>query len=274
MAPTSCAVTILGDPLLPLGLGSLCYGCFTILFILSSYVLLTTDQTGHRRKAKIVLFLATFLMFSVSTAHLIIVIIYAGMYPRLQHELTSEDQQRLKWLETFILFLPGVNSGLSDIVVAWRAWLLWGRTVRIFLAVWILSGFIVAPVAYRANVCYGQIVGFTSSVFDNMVSISLVAYKAWEHRQFVKIQLEERRKRTKVERILLLLVQLGAVYTMAWTLYAIGQFTPVVPLNDIMLAAMAHVSGIYPTLVVCLVYRQSERPEDDLPPLSTIQFAA
>ncbi|TFY56598.1 hypothetical protein EVG20_g8869 [Dentipellis fragilis] len=242
MAPTSCVVTIVGDPLFPLGLGSLCYGCFTILFILSSNVLLATDKTGHQRKARVLLFLATFLMFSVSTAHLIVFIIYAGMYPRLQHELTPKDLQLSKWLKALILFLPGVNSGLSDIVVAWRAWLLWGRTVRIFLTVWILAGFVAAPVAYRANICYGQIVGFSSSVFNNMVSISLVAYKAWEHRQFVRIQLEERRKRTKIERILLLLVQLGAAYTLAWTLYAVGQFTPVVPLNDVMLVAIVHIS--------------------------------
>ncbi|KAE9402379.1 hypothetical protein BT96DRAFT_552563 [Gymnopus androsaceus JB14] len=65
-----------------------------------------------------------------------------------------------------------------------------------------------------------------SSIFSlavNLLSTILIAFKAWNHRQALKIISVNKRKHTQVEKILLFLVESGVVYCVIQCLYVIIQ---------------------------------------------------
>ncbi|KAA1477777.1 hypothetical protein DENSPDRAFT_844990 [Dentipellis sp. KUC8613] len=270
----TCPETFFGDPLIPLGLGALAYGCFMILFILSAHILCTSSKCGEPvPNAKVYLFVAISAMFSVATAHIAIVIAFAGMWPQLQREGSTNDVVLAGRLQLVITFVPVANYLLGALVAAWRAWLLWGRKVRLFLiALWGI-GIVVIPITFWKQTCYGQIVGTVLSTVDILSSVLLLALRAWRHKKFIEGELERRGKSTKAEKVLSLLLKVGVMYTVAWTLFVIAKSVPLPHLYDAMLVMLVHLTGIYPTLVVFLVYREKERRDEYFLPLTTVQFA-
>ncbi|KAA1474742.1 hypothetical protein DENSPDRAFT_346457 [Dentipellis sp. KUC8613] len=290
--PVTCALTIREDPLLPISIGALCYSCFTILLILSSSILLTQAETGLQQKARLLLFIDAFLMFAVATAHLVVVLVYSAIWDRLQHDPTVEDQMLASRLQTLIIFLPNVNAVCSvrpryhlesDAALGSQCQNISRQCVQslphsqfddIASVASYTVGLIAAPIAYQVNGCYGQMIGVTFSLFNNVSAISFIAYRPWQHRRLFQKQCKHHGTWTEIERMLYIIVESGALYCLAWVIYAVGQFTPVVRLNDVMLTAIIHLSGIYPTLVICLVHREPRRSGSSVPPVSTLEFTS
>ncbi|TFY55460.1 hypothetical protein EVG20_g9307, partial [Dentipellis fragilis] len=225
-------------------------------------------------KAKVYLFVVISVMFSVATAHIAVVIAFAGMWPQLQQNASSKDIALAGRLQLVITFVPVANYLLSGLVAAWRAWLLWGRKVRFFLIALYGIGIVVIPIAFWKQVCYGQIIGTVLSTVDIISSVLLLALRAWRHKKFIEGELERRGKSTKAEKILTLILRLGIMYAIAWILFVIAKSVPLPHLYDAMLAMLVHITGIYPTLVVFLVYREKERRDEYFLPLTTVQFAS
>ncbi|KAI0706674.1 hypothetical protein C8Q76DRAFT_629595, partial [Earliella scabrosa] len=65
----------------------------------------------------------------------------------------------------------------------------------------------------------GDVWGLAASVLSlvtNTAATTLIAYKAWSHRQLVRSHLRVGNKRTRVEKVLALLVESGICYCILW----------------------------------------------------------
>ncbi|KAJ3770910.1 hypothetical protein FB446DRAFT_129481 [Lentinula raphanica] len=167
-----------------------------------------------------------------------------------------------------------INILLSDCIVAWRVWILFQQEKFWRLAlVALMVANVGVGIAYcivwvgmqaRAGVT-GYItltwISITLSLAVNLSSTSLISLKAWNlHRSMTNAGLH---KKTRVQRILWLLVESGAVYCVIESVYAvvalltnytaIGTSHLLVILNIIPSTAVV-VSACYPVAVMILAY--------------------
>ncbi|KAL1669010.1 hypothetical protein GGF50DRAFT_45219 [Schizophyllum commune] len=160
------------------------------------------------------------------------------------------------------------NVVVSDIIVAWRAWVIWSgsRVARGILAVSVGSGLVGAIIEcvwvlerlITTNTTISKPMSLMQSVpilFTNIVATVLVGLKVWYYRRDVKGNLGLSTKRTQVEKVLTMLVESGSVYCLIWLAHLIAQsvigaagFTP----TRLVDTALHSISAIYPTVVVLI----------------------
>ncbi|KAM5536742.1 hypothetical protein V8D89_009581 [Ganoderma adspersum] len=191
-----------------------------------------------------------------------------------------------------------INVTLGDAIVWWRVWVLWSRS-RLMLA--LVAVLLLATLSFgitdASYTCGGtlssfQILGpsygsttvtavgslFTNngfgfiaicfSLFSNTASTALVGYKAWKHRLDTRVL-----GTTRVEGLLILLVESGVAYCVLWifilgsqiawitspsNLGATSWSTGIVYFTEGCLIAFV---GIYPTLIIALVALNKSRAE-------------
>ncbi|EKM60148.1 uncharacterized protein PHACADRAFT_206328 [Phanerochaete carnosa HHB-10118-sp] len=111
---------------------------------------------------------------------------------------------------------------LGNSVVLWRGWVLWPRRrvvqvisgFLIFATVGLfISGIVVQHTASQEFIPSG---GVLSLWLTNLWATSLVAYRAWQHRQQIRCHLRAG-LRTRAERALLLFIESGSLYCVLWT---------------------------------------------------------
>ncbi|KAI0320552.1 hypothetical protein OF83DRAFT_1169255 [Amylostereum chailletii] len=197
-----------------------------------------------------------------------------------------------------------INIVLSDAIVLWRAWILWSRNrVLSALSIALLVATLVTAAIDTHSACTGssgQLFGgdkvglavFILSFVTNVWSTSLIGFKAWQHRRVLKENLQAGSARTRVEKVLALLVESGAVYCVIWaylvTYQIVGYFedlntAPASTLRfnktgwNLLTGGLIQLIGIYPTIVVVLVclekthcdrnftYDQPHQPGNPLP---------
>ncbi|KAI5826078.1 hypothetical protein K523DRAFT_419519 [Schizophyllum commune Tattone D] len=185
-----------------------------------------------------------------------------------------------------LLVLARINHISSDVIVVWRAWVLWpdSKPVRLSLVLAILgtiAGSVVdfaysyskyGVAAYSWNLPdkrANYLRAFSSIVpvlLTNVLVTALVGVKVWTYRRSIKPALG-RASQTRVEKIMVLLVESGGVYSCIWLAYLVitladvaGAFHsnltymgPAGMLGTLMPA----IAGVYPTLVVLLSTTQS-----------------
>ncbi|KAL1756299.1 hypothetical protein FB107DRAFT_211584 [Schizophyllum commune] len=136
------------------------------------------------------------------------------------------------------------NFVVSDIIVAWRAWVIWSesRVARGILAVSVGSGLVGAIIE-----CVW--------VLERLMTTNTTISKPMYYRRDVKGNLGLSTKRTQVENVLTMLVESGSVYCLIWLAHLIAQsvigaagFTP----TRLVDTALHSISAIYPTLVVLI----------------------
>ncbi|KAL1755423.1 hypothetical protein FB107DRAFT_213586, partial [Schizophyllum commune] len=161
---------------------------------------------------------------------------------------------------------------ISDAIVVWRAWVLWHEER---IAKYILASCMLATVGARLN-----IIGFQHAlkvltlsclaIFNpeyspvnnnymmcipllvtNVVATSVIGVRAWQHRRDMGALLGKKRRRTSVERIMLLLFESGILYCSLWASSHLRTLKPTVEKSILELAII--ISALYPTLVVILV---------------------
>ncbi|KAI5827198.1 hypothetical protein K523DRAFT_330577 [Schizophyllum commune Tattone D] len=182
------------------------------------------------------LLIITTLLFVVSTVwfmvnfHLEIAVALAAFRP--------DVYDILRHVAAPLLVIVRINHVLSDVVVVWRAWILWPRSRRVRV---VLIGAIVCTaagsiaelaysytkfgwMAYAANLPK-QSANYSRAfltilpvILTNILSTALVGYKVWEYRRNVKSSLGGVAQ-TRVEKILLLLVESGVIYSAIWVIY-------------------------------------------------------
>ncbi|TFK82405.1 hypothetical protein K466DRAFT_500392 [Polyporus arcularius HHB13444] len=170
-----------------------------------------------------------------------------------------------------------VNVLLGDAIVWWRVLAIWPNSLIVQVACVILlhdscpeTVFTDVTLANLAMVPSGtmfeqDLFGLTASVLSlasNLVATALVWCKAWEHRKFISSVSLGRSSR--VEKVLALLVESGAVYCVLWMAIVAYQVTWQVQGTDTLPHVDAFVDyfikgcliplvGMYPTAIILLV---------------------
>ncbi|KAE9397011.1 hypothetical protein BT96DRAFT_90142 [Gymnopus androsaceus JB14] len=211
----------------------------------------------------------------------------------------ASDEKTSTWQ-----YMPGwaatINLILSDGIVVWRAWILFQNdkicksvlTVLMFANIGInIADCIWDNVEITIEVSSSTILDWLSALISlvvNIVATLLIAYKAWSHHRIMSDALPIHGGRTRVENILLLLVESGAVYCGIQSVYVVFILLDTYTAVDLgfsqamnVITAMSIVaSACYPIAVIILVqtgsspivetYYHQAKPSSGTYQLSTI----
>ncbi|KAI3601604.1 hypothetical protein WG66_003048 [Moniliophthora roreri] len=265
-------------------------GFWAIYLVLFSFALKIQISRGLRNPPSIIILFVTIILFLSSTALWSMNVSQLSMalkgfflkYPSLGVydrviQLNSEIVVFGLPMET--LFLS--NMIIGDAVVIWRAWALCKDTplrplVYIPMAMLSVSfafavialdclatngyGFSQSTIPEGSKVCqWGEPIAWGISLLTNVVSTSLIAVRAWQHRRFLREG--NPRLHSKSQRILVVLVESGFVYCLFWLSQLILFFDfegfGFATYLYMFLSTMGdQISGVYPTMIIILVYMQ------------------
>ncbi|KAL5485978.1 hypothetical protein ACEPAI_7022 [Sanghuangporus weigelae] len=258
---------------------TLFYGIYASLIPFSSYFLL---KKKTMTKANKIMFGITIFMFLLSTAFWTASV--ANFIATLNIFYVSSSEQSSVWFMLFPLFnallLVNIQYVLTDSVVVWRAWILCKDgskailTIPMFFLV-CTSMSILATIGIRVTMAVSgrnlnhiidisQMTNLVLSLLTNIFATSIIAYRAWQHRQSIRETLSrERDTSTKVEKILTLLVESGLIYCVSGFMVLIASVIrlPKGTLGDVYTPVHVQVAGIYPTVVLALVSQQRSLKE-------------
>ncbi|VDC04992.1 unnamed protein product [Peniophora sp. CBMAI 1063] len=187
------------------------------------------------------------------------------------------DMANVNVLKLYIaeVYLPMVNYWFSDAVVVWRAWTLWPQRkwlVLSFPMFCLFASFVtnlaVGGMKVRAlhhdsdaweySMSYLQIASWSLSLGTNFFATLAIAWKAWAFRRNISENLGESSSRTRVEKVLAMLVETGVLYFLTQLAVVVSWFvllpgTVSAWASDLFGEAAAMLAAIYPTVVIVLV---------------------
>ncbi|KAJ6606022.1 hypothetical protein DFH09DRAFT_1119076 [Mycena vulgaris] len=248
------------------------YGAFVIIAILSMSSLV---QKGLRNSyARQSLLTITIAMLLSATLHL-------GLHlPNILLQLPGTDDTNyvdptptLKKLNVGQTSLRRLIYFLSDIIVVWRAWAIWtdSLVVQSVLAVCLLATLVTSLILFVFNVDTIQnghhyetltqnFLGTFCLLVTNFTATGLIGYKLWYYRHNLKQYLNRGNRTTKVESVLVLLLESGGLYCAFWILVMVGDFGY---FKDFGLEwFQPNISGIYPTVVILVVSNRKMLSEE------------
>lgn len=250
-----------------------------MLFFASIYSLLRwgSAKAHHSILASIVV------MYIMSTAQfaLRLRLVYIELLKLLPNILVPDQGPNVYKMQSLVLVVAqtvplSINIVLSDIIVLWRICIIWSRNravvgISVFLSLLIIVTYIICNVrevlqelgSSSPDVSTDIIgpIAFSASLFSNLWTTCMVAYRTWRFYSRIRNDLEHSTKRDAAENILALLVESGALYSILWMIYFISAFdTNVLGLSGIYVSvAMSQITGIYPTSIFLLVSLEKTR---------------
>ncbi|KAL1678495.1 hypothetical protein EV122DRAFT_278071 [Schizophyllum commune] len=135
-----------------------------------------------------------------------------------------------------------VNFIISDAVVVWRAWVLWHEELLGLSSLALSCLAIFNPGYSPVNNNYMMCIPL---LITNLVATSSIGIRAWQHRRDMGALLGVKRRRTSVERIMLLLFESGVLYCSLWIVIILsgqGTLKPTVEKSILELAIIISVS--------------------------------
>ncbi|KAL1696378.1 hypothetical protein GGG16DRAFT_121179 [Schizophyllum commune] len=192
--------------ILDVGIDFLFYGMQIAIFIA---VIAASIRGGTRPRCVIILTTSVFLSSTLE-------VVLGFMFVFAQIPRSDGDNATLRLLglnvpaQLFIIF----NFLASDAVVVWRAWILWPQSrVAKGILVSVVFNFVWQTVHWKEE----QTPAFTLTIWlpllvTNMVATGLVALQVWYYRRDIQRALGQWRKTTRVEKVLILLLDSGLVY--------------------------------------------------------------
>ncbi|ETW84156.1 hypothetical protein HETIRDRAFT_415863 [Heterobasidion irregulare TC 32-1] len=200
-------------------------------------------------------------------------------------------------------YLALVNYLIGDAIVVWRAWVLWRNSPKVMtvpIVLWTcsvgpksrpkfhdntevtfnLSLIIVASVLFgvfqiisisvpthRMGIMtgYSQLASWAFELATNIVATSLIGYKTWTYRRFIRQNIIGKNRKTSIQKILAILVESGILYCFVWIALIVCGTVPISGVRavdagasaDLFLSVSSHIAGIYPTIIVVLVSMQN-----------------
>ncbi|KAF9265113.1 hypothetical protein L218DRAFT_957795 [Marasmius fiardii PR-910] len=169
-----------------------------------------------------------------------------------------------------------VSCVVGDAIVIWRAWTLSGGDKKVmFLPIVLLLGLTAScfsfvgcmveedlPVVPSDSCTKRNLATFILSVITNVAGAAVLGYQVWIYRRTVKKYLQHGRRQLLVEKILVLLLESGAIYITIWTIQ-IAEFifparktTSDQEFRQVFYVIIVQLVGIYPTSLVVLVSLQ------------------
>ncbi|KAF5370346.1 hypothetical protein D9758_006990 [Tetrapyrgos nigripes] len=278
---------------LEIAVGWLLYGITTTLFIITGYLVLTKHL--QRSRAQFALFGLIMLMLMISTvsiflntAFILNDILTAGFTP-------PDNLQRLKDILISQVLIGRTNYLLSDGIVVWRAWVMFpdGTLIKTILTlatigscvgVYTDAGMTAVLELHDIN-DQGQkiriLIMAIPLLATNVFAISLIGYKAWMHQRDIKKNLNLcGNSVSKVQKVLLLLVESGIIYCILWITFILVAFVSSANsvAGQIYPLIMPFLATLYPIFVILMVTLEKSRDEfksvNDMKLSQSIRFAA
>ncbi|EJF67447.1 hypothetical protein DICSQDRAFT_177060 [Dichomitus squalens LYAD-421 SS1] len=182
-----------------------------------------------------------------------------------------------------------VNMLLGDCIVWWRAYVLWRTKFVLALGVGLITitlaigimGAVHASNHLQPSIImtllYTGAIGTTFpllSLLTNVLATALIAIKAWRHKQLLQAFLGKDGGSAEVMKVLVLLIESGAIYSAIWILVALYQVLQIKSLNNpfvigfsfFIYGCLAPIIAIYPTFIIFLVALNRSQLEASLSP--------
>ncbi|KAJ3852589.1 hypothetical protein EV368DRAFT_82373 [Lentinula lateritia] len=264
-------------------------GLYTVLAIIAAYILL---QQGLRYSlARSVLFILNVAMFVGQTGNLVAVIVSELKILRGLGETFYDPTQALEHWEVAIVVFSRMNYLLSDAIVLWRAWILYDDRLylRILLILCGLGSLIGVSLdsAFVLKQAFSNGIGEAAALtkirvlmpvmllITNSIATSIIAFKVWEYRRSIKINLGNQKRKTSVEQVLILLLETGLVYCACWivTIISLTPGTLSFMGQNVFATMYPNLTAIYPTLVIIFVAARKSYSELSINVSQTLQFA-
>ncbi|KAJ4466929.1 hypothetical protein C8J55DRAFT_565576 [Lentinula edodes] len=264
-------------------------GIYTVLAIIAAYILL---QQGLRYSlARSVLFILNVAMFVGQTGNLVAVIVSELKILRGLGETFYDPTQALEHWEVAIVVFSRMNYLLSDAIVIWRAWILYDDRLylRILLILCGLGSLIGVSLdsAFVLKQAFSNGTGEATALtkirvlmpvmllITNFIATSIIAFKVWEYRRSIKINLGNQKRKTSVEQVLILLLETGLVYCACWIVTIISLTPGALSFmgQNVFATMYPNLTAIYPTLVIIFVAARKSYSELSINVSQTLQFA-
>ncbi|PIL32198.1 hypothetical protein GSI_05443 [Ganoderma sinense ZZ0214-1] len=251
------------------------HGFFTALAAGAIYLLLRKRAQEKKRGEKntspntLMLFL-TVLMYSLSTVHIALSCRQNLIAFFDQHaadgglSILNDQGNPIVFIQ---IAVEVINCLLGDSIVAWRAWVLWGRNYRIIIPamVCILGGlvsgigmvhaFAVSPPGeevYNNDITNWFLSFGALTCISNVYCVIVIGYKAWATFHFLRKHSRGVIHGGTYHGALLVIIESGVLYSVVLIVTVILFATDnngVYVLADI----LGHLTGIYPTVIIVLV---------------------
>ncbi|KAJ8091494.1 hypothetical protein PM082_024412 [Marasmius tenuissimus] len=260
---------------------ALLYGIYTILFYASVTIL--CHREGNRKARNILLAAITF-TFAISSFEFWTdaVVTLTGMKDIFVDNIGASLLQKHAAFEgkfTLITLVQEVFSlfeiVIGDSIVFWRVWVLCAGDRRLVLApLLFLLGTTVCSLGFleclaqnswpalNPPTCNALVIStYSLSLATNIVGTVMIGIQVWLYKRNVKVYLTTFKK-GQVEKILVLLLESGIVYSLVWVVQlVIVHLPPAQKLSgkiaqQILKAATIQLVGIYPTALIVLIYLQ------------------
>ncbi|TFY70721.1 hypothetical protein EVG20_g2298 [Dentipellis fragilis] len=261
------------------------FGMYTVLFSIAVYLLLAERE---RSKSNIILLSPVLILYTSSATFFMLGVVTTSS-TLLRDSKSLEVVENLSATTHIVqLVCEATNCVIGDLVVIWRAWVVWERKPYILcISLCLLAGtaftayalpYEIAKFSAESQVIYGAFSNFSFAfgaltLTTNLWVTALFAYRAWSHYRYVQRMVGSRfHSRT---RPLLVLVECGSFYCVAWVshFYALDgdarsstdddhhpwQITQIVLLAVrsravyVVNGVLPQLIGIYPTLIIILV---------------------
>ncbi|KAJ7362499.1 hypothetical protein DFH08DRAFT_930819 [Mycena albidolilacea] len=284
----------------PLLVETALYAIFTVLIVASTYLLLTR---GRRSRANKMMLCVTLVMYCLASWE------WAVDVHRLRDDLKvllpadlvqpPPDHARRVKVNIALHIAQGITNNicvvLSDMVVCWRVYVVFGRNKRVLvMAVFLLI--VLACAIFLCNLTQiGQ--GFPSvttlhrlvpsqliidavalalSALINVWATTMIGYQAWHCRRAIRHYLSDTSNRTYAGGMMALFVESGIVYSILWILRNIIIIPGVEPSAYTIYSTMVmyQVTGMYPTLIVILVALRKSHLEHQFTSYGDVQTCA
>ncbi|KAI0045426.1 hypothetical protein FA95DRAFT_125039 [Auriscalpium vulgare] len=254
------------------------WGVYTTLFIFTLYLLFTKYGSRTTR----VLFGVTTVMYCIASTH---VILGAQLGP-MSNSPTSPSEASFPLLVKLggnsvlvMRYLPPVSFIFGDGIVAWRAWMICGKSLRVL----ILPAFLLLATAavVLADLATGILNSgprnfalFTTSValtlVNNILLTGLIGLRLWTRRRHGVADITNIRVgKDRTGAVLLLLFESGAFYCILWIMHLVevaivqpGTDHPLGNMALILDGALPQMIGLYPTAVIAVAALQRAHYEN------------
>ncbi|KAJ4468786.1 hypothetical protein J3R30DRAFT_3714248 [Lentinula aciculospora] len=281
-------VTELQENFITYSIGGIFYGIYVVLAIIAAYILL---QQGLRQSlARSTLFVLNLGMFVGQTGNLVALIVSELKVLQGNGETPYDPTQALEHWEVGIVIFSRMNYLLSHTIVLWRAWILYDD--RLYLRILLILcgvGSIVGvslDSAFILKEAFSNGTGQANALMKirvlmpamllitNCIATTIIAFKVWEYRRSIKINLGKQTRKTGVERVLILLLESGLVYCACWivTIISLTPGTLSFIGRNVFAAMNPNLTAIYPTLVIIFVAAQKSYTELSINVSQTLQF--
>ncbi|KAL0057852.1 hypothetical protein AAF712_015502 [Marasmius tenuissimus] len=263
------------------------YAIFTVLIITSSYILLTR---GLRSRSTRMMLATTVILYGLSTWDWAIDILFLrdDLKIFLPADLIQPSPNHVRRIQVNTALhisqsiTNNISTMLSDSVVVWRVYVVFGRDKRVLatgvaLLTALFSGLLLCnltqigigfpSVAHLHFLAPAElvidIVTLILSALVNIWATGMIAYQAWRYRREIKVHLRDSTTRSFAESMLILFTETGAVYTSLWILKNIIVIPQLVktPYTTYANQIMYQMTGMYPTVIIILVALQKSHLE-------------